>query len=123
MLALGVPLEDNELESVHVEMLKGVVRHVEPQVGDVGDGDGHQLLDELQTLLRARNRSGKRRRPVRHRRRSRSRRRRRRRSGGGHCGHRERLIGDDFQQKSFCQFFVVFYRRLEEEFRGSGGKS
>ena len=111
MLALGVPLEDNELESVHVEMLKGVVRHVEPQVGDVGDGDGHQLLDELQTLLRARNRSGKRRRPVRHRRRSRSRRRRRRRSGGGHRGHRERLIGDDFQQEKFLSNICRFLKK------------
>ena len=41
---------DLELDAVQVPVLKGLLRERRTQIHDVGDGDRHQLLDELHGL-------------------------------------------------------------------------
>ena len=57
MLAIRLTPEDDELQSIQVRVDEGIIRQVEPEVGDVREGDGHQLLHEPDALFLARHRA------------------------------------------------------------------
>jgi len=59
LLVISLTPEDDELQPVQVHLHERILRQVEPEVGDVRKGDGHQLLHEPDALLLARHRPRK----------------------------------------------------------------